>query len=154
MFLWQFQFSWRDLQSFTFYCFPLFLCIAHLRRSSFFSLLFSRTLHSVGYIFLFLPYLLLLFFPQLSAKHPQSTTLPSCISFPIHFLYCCCSCQFALVMSDSVLLYRRQPTRLFCPWDYSGKNTGVGCHFLLHIFYITDIKIEPLYVCRDLKKWQ
>ena len=23
-----------------------------------------------------------------------------------------------------------QPTRLFCPWDFLGKNTGVGCHFL------------------------
>ena len=27
---------------------------------------------------------------------------------------------------------RRQPTRLPCPWDSPGKNTGVGCHFLLH----------------------
>ena len=24
-----------------------------------------------------------------------------------------------------------QPTRFLCPWDYPGKNTGVGCHFLL-----------------------
>ena len=34
-------------------------------------------------------------------------------------------------MSDSVRLHRRQPTRLPCPWDSPGKNTGVGCHFLL-----------------------
>ena len=34
-------------------------------------------------------------------------------------------------MSDSVRSHRRQPTRLPRPWD-SGKNTGVGCHFLLH----------------------
>ena len=27
--------------------------------------------------------------------------------------------------------HRRQPTRLPCPWDSPGKNTGVGCHFLL-----------------------
>ena len=26
---------------------------------------------------------------------------------------------------------RRQPTRLYHPWDSPGKNTGVGCHFLL-----------------------
>ena len=26
---------------------------------------------------------------------------------------------------------RRQPTRLLCPWDSLGKNTEVGCHFLL-----------------------
>ena len=34
-------------------------------------------------------------------------------------------------MSDSVRPYRRQPTRLLCSWDSPGKNTGVGCHFLL-----------------------
>ena len=35
------------------------------------------------------------------------------------------------VMSDSVQLQRRQPTRLPRPWDSPGKNTRVGCHFLL-----------------------
>ena len=34
-------------------------------------------------------------------------------------------------MSDSVRPHRWQPTRLLCPWDSPGKNTGVGCHFLL-----------------------
>ena len=34
-------------------------------------------------------------------------------------------------MFDSVRPHRRQPTRLLCPWDSPGKNTGVGCHFLL-----------------------
>ena len=34
-------------------------------------------------------------------------------------------------MSDSVRPYRWQPTRGLCPWDSPGKNTGVGCHFLL-----------------------
>ena len=27
--------------------------------------------------------------------------------------------------------HRQQPTRLPRPWDSPGKNTGVGCHFLL-----------------------
>ena len=31
----------------------------------------------------------------------------------------------------SVWPHRRQPTRLPHPWDSPGKNTGVGCHFLL-----------------------
>ena len=35
------------------------------------------------------------------------------------------------VVSDSVRPHRRQPTRLRRPWDSPGKNTGVGCHFLL-----------------------
>ena len=34
-------------------------------------------------------------------------------------------------MSDSVRPHRRQPNRLPCPWDPPGKNTGLGCHFLL-----------------------
>ena len=34
-------------------------------------------------------------------------------------------------MSNSVQPHRWQPTRLPRPWDSPGKNTGVGCHFLL-----------------------
>ena len=34
-------------------------------------------------------------------------------------------------MFDSVRPHRGQPTRLPRPWDSPGKNTGVGCHFLL-----------------------
>ena len=34
-------------------------------------------------------------------------------------------------MSHSVWSHRQQPTRLPRPWDSPGKNTGVGCHFLL-----------------------
>ena len=33
-------------------------------------------------------------------------------------------------MPDSVRPHRRQPTRLPRPWDFPGKNTGVGCRFL------------------------
>ena len=35
-----------------------------------------------------------------------------------------------LLVSDSVRPHRRQPTRLHCPWNSPGKNTGVGCYFL------------------------
>ena len=34
-------------------------------------------------------------------------------------------------MSDSMRPHRQQPTRLPCPWNSPGKNTGVGSHFLL-----------------------
>ena len=40
-------------------------------------------------------------------------------------------CQVASVVSNSVWPHWRQPTRLPHPWDSPGKNTGVGCHFLL-----------------------
>ena len=40
------------------------------------------------------------------------------------------SCTMCLVMSDSVTPWTGT-TRLFCPWDSLGKNTGVGSHCLL-----------------------
>ena len=39
-------------------------------------------------------------------------------------------------MSDSVRLHRQQPTRLAHPWDSPGKNTGMGCHFLLQFMKV------------------
>ena len=35
------------------------------------------------------------------------------------------------------------PTRLFCPWDFPGKNTKIGCHFLLHGMDLPDPGMEP-----------
>ena len=34
-------------------------------------------------------------------------------------------------MSNSLRLHGLKPARLLCPWEFSGKNIGVGCHFLL-----------------------
>ena len=42
-----------------------------------------------------------------------------------------CCCQVTSAVSNSVRPHRLQPTRLPHPWDSPGKNTGVGCHFLL-----------------------
>ena len=42
-----------------------------------------------------------------------------------------CCCEVTSVVSDSVRPHRWQSTRLCHPWDSPGKNTGVGCHFLL-----------------------
>ena len=39
-------------------------------------------------------------------------------------------------MSDSVRPHRQPPTRFPCPWDSPGKNTGVGCHFLLQFMKV------------------
>ena len=55
-------------------------------------------------------------------------------------------------MSDSVRLHRRQPTRLRCPWDSPGSNTGVGCHFLLQCM---KVKIESQHLWRiHVDVWQ
>ena len=50
---------------------------------------------------------------------------------PVPCCCCCCCCQVTSVVSNPVRPQRRQPTRLPRPWDSPGKNTGVGCHFLL-----------------------
>ena len=44
-------------------------------------------------------------------------------------------------MSDSVRPHRQQPTRLPRPGDSPGKNTGVGCHFLLQCM---KVKVKSL----------
>ena len=65
--------------------FPLPPCIVHLKRLSYLSLLFSGTLHSVGYVFPFLPCLSLLPFSQLFVKLTHTATLLSCISFSLRW---------------------------------------------------------------------
>ena len=42
----------------------------------------------------------------------------------------------SLQLCPTVRPHRRQPTRLPRPWDSPGKNTGVGCHFLLQCMKI------------------
>ena len=54
-----------------------------------------------------------------------------CRQILYHLSHCFYCCQVTSVVSDSVWLHRQQPTRLPRPWDSPGKNTGVGCHFLL-----------------------
>ena len=52
-------------------------------------------------------------------------------------------------MSDSVRPHRQQPTRLPHPWDSPGKNTGVGCHFLLQCMNVKS-ESEVAQSCRTL----
>ena len=52
-------------------------------------------------------------------------------------------------MSDSVRPHRQQPTRLPCPWDSPGKNTRVGCHFLLQCMTV-DSESEVAQLCLTL----
>ena len=58
-------------------------------------------------------------------------------------------------MSDSARPHRRQPTRLLRPWDSPGKNTGVGCHFLLQCMKVKS-ESEVAQLCptlSDLMDW-
>ena len=52
-------------------------------------------------------------------------------------------------MSDSVRPHGLQPTRLPRPWDSPGKNTGVGCHFLLQCMKV-ESENEVAQLCPTL----
>ena len=52
------------------------------------------------------------------------------LSPPYHLFSCS-------VVSSSLQPHGLQPARLLCLWDFPGKNTGVGCHFLLQGFFPT-----------------
>ena len=45
--------------------------------------------------------------------------------------------------------HRRQPTRLPRPWNSPGKNTGVGCHFLLQCMKVKS-ESEVTQLCPTL----
>ena len=53
------------------------------------------------------------------------------------------------VVSDSWWPHGLQPTRLLRPWDFPGKNTGVGCHCLLQCVY----RYQLLILCTELDEF-
>ena len=64
--------------------------------------------------------------PVLKSNPLKSPSLPK-----VH------ACSAASVRSDSLLPFELTPTRLLCPWDFPGKNPGVGCHALLQGIFLT-----------------
>ena len=54
------------------------------------------------------------------------------------------------VVSDSLHPHRLEPTRLLCPWDSPGKNTGVGCHSLLQEIFPTEGSNLGLPHCKQI----
>ena len=54
-----------------------------------------------------------------------------------------------LQLCPTVRPHRRQPTRLPRPWDSPGKNTGVGCHFLLQCMKVKSER-EVAQLCPTL----
>ena len=62
---------------------------------------------------------------------PRSHGRPSPDAFRLCLEHVCS------VGPDSLRPHGPQPVRLRCPWDAPGKNTGVGCHFLLQEIFPT-----------------
>ena len=104
-------------------------------------------------------------------SHPQSGLGTSRICGPRHFTttrlvflfklvsdgwdtqllrVCVCECVSHSVVSDSLGSHGLQTTRLLCPWDSPGKNTGVGCHSLLQGIFLTQGWNPGLLHCRQI----
>ena len=54
---------------------------------------------------------------------------------------------------DSLWPHKLQPTRFLCPWDFPGKDTRVGCHFLLQGIFLTQRSNPGLLHCRQILYW-
>ena len=75
----------------------------------------------------------------------------NCMSFTrISWCYMCAVLRCSVV-SNSLWPHGLLPTRLLCPWNFPGKNTGVGCHFLLQGIFLTQGS-NPHLLC--LLHWQ
>ena len=101
---------------FPFYCFPLFLCIEHWGRLTYFPLLFFGTLHSDRYIFPFLLCLLLLFFSQLFVRPPHTTIFAFLHFFFLGMVLITASCTVSWTSvhsSSGTLSIRYNPLNLF-----------------------------------------
>ena len=58
------------------------------------------------------------------------------------------------VMSSSLWPHGLEPSRLLCPWDFPGKNTGMGGHFLLQgIFPTQGSNLHLLHIRQILYRW-
>ena len=75
----------------------------------------------------------------------HKVTIEWTLSVIYFYMYVCVLCRS--VVSDSLQLPGLQSARLLCSWDFSGKNTGVGCHFLLHGIFPTQVEWDKY--CED-----
>ena len=71
----------------------------------------------------------------------------------VYVCVCVYACTHTHVLSRVLLIatHGLQPSRLLCPWDFTGKNTGVACQFLLQGIFPTQGSNLPV-LC--LLHWQ
>ena len=69
----------------------------------------------------------------------------------VHVLRLLCAVLSNLIVYNSLRLQGLEPIRLLCTWNFSGKNTGAGCHFLLQkLFQTQGLNLHLLH----LLHWQ
>ena len=116
MFLWYFQFSWRDFYSFPLSCYHLYLFSVHWKRPSLVSPCYSLKLHLVGCTFPFLPCFSLLFFSSAICKTSSDNHFAFSYFFSFGmFLFAACYAvlQTFVHSSSGTLFTRPNPLNLF-----------------------------------------
>ena len=69
------------------------------------------------------------------------------VNFGVHkYSVCMCVSRIRLLWPHGL-----KPSRLLCPWNFPGKDTGVGCHALLQGIFLTQ-GLNPCLLC--LLHWQ
>ena len=92
------------------------------------------TIYSIHYnIYQYICIILAEQIPKYSIHLTQVADLQILFTYSSYFSMCVC----LVAQSCPTLCDPLQPTRLLCLWDFSGKNTGVGCHFLLQGIFPT-----------------
>ena len=67
----------------------------------------------------------------------------------------CAWCYVTSVVFNSLWPYGLWPARLLCPWDSTGKHTGVGCHALLQKTHIyLDTKLHTSLIKIFIPRWE
>ena len=88
-------------------------------------------------------------FKQSSVQDLKCYHQYSVLFFPFQFSYSllllCLVTKLCLTLLQP---HELQPTRLFCSWNFPGKHTGVGCHFLLQGIFLTQESNLCLLHCR------
>ena len=84
---------------------------------------------------------------QTSIKH-DSTECNLCFSHLFPHQYAVCGSHS--VVSNSFQSHGLQPTRLLCPRNSPGENTGVGSHFLPQGIFLTQGSAPGLLHCRRI----
>ena len=74
-----------------------------------------------------------LFFTHWNTKIYENYSMIVLIISPVTAFYCLVSKSCPTLSQPHGL----QPSRLLCPWDFPGKNTAVGCHFLFQGIFLT-----------------
>ena len=78
---------------------------------------------------------------------------PNCYQFPSPtalLIFCAWVCVTHSVVFNSLQPQVLQPTRLLFPWNSLGKNTGMGCRYLLQGFFLTQGPNLGLLHCRHI----